>query len=636
MSAIFGILQFDDRPIETVPMARLGRSLAHRGEGEPRVWTHAQIGLGCCHFPATLEAVGEAVPFIHSASGVVVTMAGRLDDRDDLIATLGLGATPATVWTDSALLAEAYLRWGKECPAHLRGDFAFALWDPRRQQLFAARDHFGVKPFYYTADARRFAFASEPRALLGLPGVNQEINRETVVNYLAEITDNSDATSFRAVRRLREAERLTVTTRGMHIDRYYELDPTRKLPVCSDAKYEEEFRDILFRSVRRRLRSSGPVGCMVSGGLDSSAVAAVAAKIHVEQPISEVELYSLVYPEMLACDETRYIQAAVRLAGCRWHAVPVNARRSLRNVEALVELLQEPNVPLGTFANGTICATAAAKGIRVILDGHGGDETISLGYERLRELTDDSQLAVFSYEYLLLARAIPAMRGVRGLVEVLTNRGLTGRIKRRLQLIFSGLRGDQRAAETPAWPYLAAGHGDILQIDQATTMKRQISARAQKRWHHYAVAHTAQSRAFETLERLASRTSVDLRYPLWDRDLVEFCLALPSHQKLRHGYTRAITRNALREILPQAIAQRRGKTNFLPQARACLLSLGKDACKELLIRDNAPITEFLRIEWANSTIDRFFAGQAVASSDLQTLWRSLSLATWLQTLGSHS
>ncbi len=617
-------------------MARFGQSLAHRGEGEPRLWTSAQIGLGCCHFPATPEAVGEAVPFVHLASGIVVTMAGRLDERMDLIAALGLDASPGIIWTDSALLAEAYLRLGSRCTAHLWGDFAFALWDPRHQQLFAARDHFGVKSFYYTADARRFAFASEPRALLDLPGVSREIDREAVVNYMAEITDNSDATSFRAVRRLREAEKLTVTARSVQIDRYYEIDPTRRLSARSDAEYEEEFRDILFRSVRRRLRSSGPVGCMLSGGLDSSAVASVAAKIHAEQPMSQVELYSLVYPEVPACDETRYIQAAVRLAGCPWHAVPVNSRRSLQNVEALVDLLQEPNVPFGTFANGTVCADAAAKGVRVVLDGHGGDETISLGYERLRELTDDGRLAVFSYEYLLLARAIPAMCGLRGLLDILTNRGLAGRVKRRLQLILSRIRSSSRGGDAPNWPYLAAGYDDRLRIKQAAIRSEQINARAQKRWHYYTISHTAQSRAFETLERLAGHTTVDLRYPMWDRELVEFCLALPSRQKLRHGYTRAITRNALREILPWVITRRRGKTNFLPQASACLLSLGKDACKKLLIHDNAPVTEFLKVEWLNLTIDRLFAGQAVASPDQQALWRGLSLAIWLQTLGSNS
>ena len=520
-------------------------------------------GLGCCHFPATPEAAGEPVPSVHAASGVVVTADVRLDNREELIAALGLGSkfggTP-----DSVLLAEAYLKWGENCPEHLLGDFAFAVWDARQECLFAARDHFGVKPFYFTTDGSRFAFATEPRALLGLPGVSGEINFPALAVALADIYDNSDQTVYRAVRSLRNAETAVVARGGVRISRYYRPDPERRILMRSDNEYAEAFREILFRSVKRRLRSSGPVGCMLSGGLDSSAVTCVAATVS----STPLEAFSLIYPQRPECDERRYIQTVVRRYDLPWHPVEVDERRSLEDVHRLVENLQAPNVPLGTFANGSVCREAAACGMRVVLDGHGGDETVSLGYERLRELFDDRKIFLLAYEYMKFASVDPEMNGWRGLLRVLTNIGLAGRIKRRLQLTVNRWQGKapSSTAATP-WPFIDARLvRDAGLLERSEAMKAaQVEARARKRWHHYTITQTSQERGFEDLRRLADTRAIELRYPMWDKDLVEFCLALPARQKLRHGYTRTVMRSAMRKVVPLEIIQRRDKIDFLPK-----------------------------------------------------------------------
>ena len=633
MSAIFGLLALNEEPIDASTLQRFGASLAHRGRGEPTLWVSAAVGLGCCHFPTTPEAVGGTVPYVHAASGVVVTGDVRLDNRDELIARLGSPEANPKNPPDEWLLAEAYLRWGEACPEHLLGDFAFAAWDPRHRRLFAARDHFGIKPFYYVVDGHRFAFATEPRALLDVPGVSREIDYTSLAVTLAEIFDNSDRTVYRDIRSLRNAEAMTVTKDGPRIRRYYEPDPERRVSLSSDEAYAEALREILFRAVRRRLRSAGPVGCMLSGGLDSSAATCVAAQISAAQSLPKPEAFSLVYPDRPECDESRYIEAVVRRFDLPWHPVPVNDRRTLADITRLVDRLQTPHVPLGAFANGSVCQQAAACGMTVLLDGHGGDETVSLGFEHLRELFDDRRILALSYEYLRLAPTDPEMNGWRGLLRVLTNMGLAGRVKRRFVRIATRCRGrSPDPVPGVSWPFIdeslvrEAG----LEAKNAAMKAAQVEAREKKRWHHYVITHTAQQRGFENLHRLGGGGTLELRYPLWDKDLVEFCLALPGRQKLRHGFTRAVLRRAVRGIVPEEVTRRRDKTDFLPQATECLKKLGENNCKSLIGVHNPHGISILNLEWINATLVRFHEDQHVSSLEQQALWRSLALAAWLR------
>ena len=495
-----------------------------------------------------------------------------------------------------------------------------------------------MKPFYYVAEPRRFAFATEPRALLGLPGVDRDLDRTTLALSLANLYDESDRTFYRAVRSLGRSETLVVNRDGVPRTRqYYQPDPERRLVLRSDAEYVEAFRATIFRAVGRRLRSNGPVGCMLSGGLDSSAIASVAARIAATEPATpRLETFSLVYPDRPECDETAYIQAVVRRWDLPWTAVPVDDRRTLDDVRRLVENMGAPDVPLGAFANGSVCSRAAAGGMRVLLDGHGGDETVSLGHERLRELLDDRRIIPLAYEYLCLAPAHPAMQGWRGLGRLLANTGRAGRLTRGLRRL-AGRRNGEDASPDPGtpWPFLSDALVRETDLPARASAQRaaQSEARARRRWHHYMITRTAQERVLANLHRLAGTGAVELRYPMWDKDLVEFCLALPARQKLRHGWTRAVMRRALRGTVPPEILRRRDKTDFLPQATACLKNLEKNACKSLCAAHNARRIPILETGWLDTAWERFHAGQPASGFEQQALWRSLATAVWLEASG---
>ncbi len=182
--------------------------------------------------------------------------------------------------TDAELILRAYKRWGERSPEHLLGDFAFAIRDAHRDVLFCARDHFGVKPFYYHhAPGRLFCFASEIKGLLALAEVPRRLNETRVADYLVPLLEDKVITFYEEIVRLPPAHRMTVSRDGVRIEEYWALDPTREIRMKSGEEYAEAFREIFTEAVHCRLRSAFPVGSMLSGGLDSSSIVCVARKL---------------------------------------------------------------------------------------------------------------------------------------------------------------------------------------------------------------------------------------------------------------------------------------------------------------------------------------------------------------------
>ncbi|HWP41854.1 MAG TPA: asparagine synthetase B, partial [Blastocatellia bacterium] len=173
MSGIFGLYHLDGRPASRSQLQEMMQSLAHRGPDGQNAWSEGAVGLGHQMLRTTPESLLENLPLANSTNEIVITADARLDNRDELIELLGFGAEPREQISDSQLILAAYEAWDERCLERILGDFAFAIWDGKKQRLFCARDRFGVKPFYYYSSAGLFAFASEIKALLSL----QEIPR---------------------------------------------------------------------------------------------------------------------------------------------------------------------------------------------------------------------------------------------------------------------------------------------------------------------------------------------------------------------------------------------------------------------------------------------------------------------------
>jgi asparagine synthase (glutamine-hydrolysing) len=196
MSGIVGICYLDGRPVESLQLDRMLASIAHRGQDGSAVWRAGSVGLGHCMLWTTPESLHEKLPLESESGDLVTTADARIDNREELITALSINHYLDQVITDSQLILNAYEKWGEACPAHLIGDYAFAIWDGQERTLFCARDHIGARPFYYYKSERIFIFASEIKALLTNELVPRRLNELRVADHLAFFIEDKTITYF--------------------------------------------------------------------------------------------------------------------------------------------------------------------------------------------------------------------------------------------------------------------------------------------------------------------------------------------------------------------------------------------------------------------------------------------------------
>ena len=312
MSAFAGWWSLDGRPADPAGLEAMSAALAHRGpDGEGHV-VAGPFGVACRQLWVTPEEVGEAQPLAGSF-GLLLAVDGRLDNRAELLPRLRVppGAS------DTACALAAYVAWGEAALEHLAGDFALALYDPARRRLLLARDPIGVRPLYYVATPRLFAFASEIKALLRHPDVRAVPDDDGVADYLLlgrRPVDRLAGTCFAGVRALPPAHLLVVTPDGAAAPRrYWDFAPDARVACRSFGEYAEAFHERFAEAVRRRMRSAYPVAVSVSGGLDSSAILCQAEALRRARGGCPAVLgFSYVGPEGSTSDERAYLEEIER------------------------------------------------------------------------------------------------------------------------------------------------------------------------------------------------------------------------------------------------------------------------------------------------------------------------------------
>lgn len=234
MSGIIGIYNLDGKLVDYQQLKDMVNILAHRGPDGSDAWCAGSVGLGHRMLWTTAESLLEKLPLVNQTEDLVITADLRIDNRDELIHTLQLNNYPPEKITDSQLVLAAYEKWGEQCPENLLGDFAFAIWDRQKQIIFCARDHFGIKPFYYYASEQAFIFASEIKAIFCVPDVPRQINEVRIGDYLASMFHEANITSYKDVFRLPPAHSMTVSLEGIKLQSYWSIDPNRELRLGSD------------------------------------------------------------------------------------------------------------------------------------------------------------------------------------------------------------------------------------------------------------------------------------------------------------------------------------------------------------------------------------------------------------------
>lgn len=644
MSAIFGIHYLDDRPVSRMTLEEMAAVLAHRGVDGSRVWCSGTIGLGHRMLWTTPESLHEVLPLEDSSGHFVITADARLDNRAELISILRTCGRDLGRETDSELILAAYATWGEGCVERLLGDFAFAIWDARMQILFCARDHFGVKPFYYySSPGRAFTFASEMKGLFSCPDVPCEINETRVADHLAAIFKDNENTFYRDILRLPPAHSMTVSRERVRTRPYWALDRGREVRLKSNGEYAEAFRELFTEAVSCRLRSAFPIGAMLSGGLDSSSITCVARELLAQNGDPPLSTFSAVFDKVPSCDERQYINAVLAQNNVKPHFIAGDQRGPLQDMEQMHwhqdQAFFAPNISMVW----SIYRTAAKAGVRILLDGHDGDSTVSYGYKYLDELAVDGNWLALSKELRGLSRNLdePFWPMLRDYVRYY---GFNPRFRKSLPM--RTLRRFWRAA-LRRLPRQAGHSSDPLQgrallnesfaarmgVDERyRTWRKTLSgaARTEREAHYRGLTQPLQSFALEVHNSAAAAFALEPRYPFWDKRLVEFCLALPPEQKLQSGWPRMIMRRAMEGIIPSPVQWRAGKTDFTPSLAYGLRVLDRGHL-EGIINEADLLEPYVNIG-ALREIDRRILAEDSQSTprDLFDLWKIASLAQWLR------
>jgi asparagine synthase (glutamine-hydrolysing) len=633
MSAILGIYNLDDTPVNPSDLARMSKKLMHRGQDGSGRWQEGAIGLGHQMLWTTPESLLEELPMQCRAK--VMTADARIDNRDELITTLELPDPPEKI-TDCDLILAAYEQWGDRCPEYLLGDFAFAIWDLQKQQLFCARDHFGVKPFYYYYADRQFIFATEIKGILCLSQVSRQLNLKKVAEHFSGQNPDGQHTFYHQVLRLLPAHTLTVSPQGLHDRCYWQLNPHQELRLESDAAYAAAFRELFIEAVRCRLRSHLPIGSMLSGGLDSSSIACVAEKLLSNQDYPHpLHTFSNIHEQVPNCDERYYQNTVLAQGKFQPHFINTDQISPLADLERVL-WHQDEVQGLGNFYGAwSSYGVAQQQGIRVLLDGFDGDRTVSHGKGRLVELARAGRWLKLAAEVKAFSKNLrqpwrEALWGwiwLYGLSKFKVFRGIR-RLYQSLRRTMRYLRSsaiDRAIQPEPPSPQRIPKASLLQEIESPQPSASFTHERA---FHHQLLTDPGEWNTLEKLNNAAAAFGLDIRFPFWDKRLVEFCLSLPPEQKLNQGWSRLVLRRAMAGILPPEIQWRGHKTNHAESFNYTLLKFEQARLSEIIFDHPETIEPYVNLTALRETYQRFVAQQAKADEVLM-LWKVLSLAVWL-------
>ncbi|GAB4425064.1 MAG: lasso peptide isopeptide bond-forming cyclase [Chloroflexi bacterium OHK40] len=628
MSAIFGVCYSDGRPARQA-LVRMGGALEHRGPDGSGMWHAGPVGLGHQMLHTTPESLRERLPLADRSGAFILTADARIDNRAELIASLGLrDRAPAGV-SDSDLILAAYERWGERCPFYLLGDFAFAIWDARTLSLFAARDHFGVRAFYYHASAHTFAFATEIKGLLALPELPRTINEARIGDYLLNSHEDQVSTFYQSISRLPPGHCLRLSGGQLRTWRYWELERQPELRLRSTADYAEGYRAHFTEAVRCRMRAAFPVGSMLSGGLDSSSIVTVARALGREQGLPSLHTYSAIFDEVRASDERRYIQAVLDQGGLEPTFVPGDSVTPLTAIEQVLWHQDEPFHAPNLFVNWLIWGRVRQQGVRVLFDGVLGDSTAAHGYEYLDELA-------YAGRWLRLAREVRALCQVRQhrtlpvLQRYLLEAAFAPRLAEVLQVAHR-LRGQPWPAP-PIPPQINPAFARRLDLPGRLRVlegERLHPVWTEREAHFRLLTTGATTSALEALEHAVAAFGIEARLPFLDRRLVEFCLALPSDQKLHRGWNRAMVRHGLADVLPPTVRWRKDKGDLGHNFKHGLAADGA-RIEQILWQDAELLAPYVDLPALRNTLQRLRAQDQGVDDHLTILLLSVILAVWLR------
>ncbi len=462
--------------------------------------------------------------------------------------------------SDTEVILAAFDHFNDECIEHFDGMFAFAIWDNEQQELFAARDRFGEKPFYYSFDGSQLVFASEMKAIWAA-GIERKANLQMLFNFITiGYTDNPgrpEETFYENVFKLPPASRLyyTPSTQELIVEKYWDIDPAIQNSTLTDAEALEKFDQLFTASVKRRLRSDVAVGTSLSGGLDSSSVVATAFPLatHLHSTSkTELDTFTAVFPGFDK-DESAFARQVAGQFRLQNHTVEISVNDFVNDWEKFLHHQEEPFGSASAYAQYKVFELAKQNKVTVLLDGQGADETLA-GYSKYYK---------WYWQELFQKRRLIKSKELKASKELGVNENFS--FKNIIAALFPDI-----ASVILERQYL------VHALRQEDLSKEFVRLQSKEAYYSTPVNFNLNGvlyfntciHGLEELLRYADRNSMahsrEVRLPFLDHELVEFIFSLPSHFKIRNGWTKWLLRQSKNPQLPKDIVWRKGKIGFEP------------------------------------------------------------------------
>ncbi len=561
MCGIAGIISTDKRLLNRENLKRMTDAVAHRGPDGEGFWINANCTVGFGHRRLSIIdlSVSASQP-MHYLDRYTIIYNGEIYNYIELKAILEKQGYHFKGKSDTEVILAAYDCWKEECLYRFDGMFAFAIYDSTEDVLFAARDRFGEKPFYYYKDDNHLFFASEMKALWAL-GINKEVNPKMLLNYLTigyvQNTIDKKETFFKSITSLLPSHylQLKISSKQFSIKPYWRLDKEFSIRI-SEKEAIERFTELFTTSVKRRLRSDVPIGTSLSGGLDSSSIVAIINQLYgIGYADYKPACFSAVFPGFEK-DESSYIDSVINKFRLNSFTVKPSADELITVFKKICYHQEEPFHSSSIYAQYKVFELAAQNNVKVLLDGQGADESLA-GYYKyihwyLQQIIGHRKLLLANKEIKALKRNdVPLQWNAKNIlatffpphVAVFLEKKAYSKITRHADLTDEYLNSFKGMEWGGIFKPIVTNLNDILYFN---TMQFGL----------------------EELLRFADRNSMahgrEVRLPFLSHELIEFIFSLPANFKIHDGWTKWILRKSMDKKLPDDIVWRKNKIGYEP------------------------------------------------------------------------
>ncbi|MCQ9207441.1 MAG: asparagine synthase (glutamine-hydrolyzing) [Omnitrophica bacterium] len=620
MCGIAGIIDFKNKNVEKKTVENMVSIQHHRGPDGRGFYFGEGIGLGHARLAIIDLSARAHQPMPNEDKTKWIIYNGEVYNYPELREELRRAGHTFRSVGDTEVILHAFEEWGEKALTRFNGMWAFAIWDTKKRELFASRDRFGQKPFYYHLGNDGFTFASEIKALLQKPSIEKSPNDQAIYDYIISgygYMDISDHTFFKNIRQLKPAHyiRVSAKTKSITQKKYWDLNNFSPKHEKSESSYIEGFRELFTDAVRLRLRSDVELGISLSGGLDSSSVAYTASLLCKDDRISS---FSSCFEEKDS-DERRYINDTLKVTNLKPHFIFPDPAKIFSDIDSILWHQEEPYSTLSVFPQWHIMKHAKSNGVKVLLTGQAGDEALA-GYHKyyfyffadlFRTLKLGKAFREIKIYKEIKGKGAPVFKDV---LKILLSHFLPEAVKRPGRKFFGNKmpgyvnRHFREECKTPGRP--SRKFSSILDNDLYNALK--ISPLP-------SLLHID--------DRSSMAHSVETRSPFLDYRLIEYAFTLPLEYKIRSGETKFILRKIMSGCIPESVRTRQDKMGFPTPLKSWLKGPMRREITDIFNSKEFNKRPYLD---SKSVRDEFkFFCEKGKPSEL-TIWSWLNLELWLR------